>query len=95
MSLQLQGKSGGKEDNMGWSIEIVKPEIDKILRPWLKNSGINYVITHPDALSQRVNITYEGNMGMEQMEKIVALFPDFVYVNFMKGIAGSIAEVKG
>jgi hypothetical protein len=94
MTQQFLGEYGIRRNNMGWSIEIVKSEIDKILRPWLRNSGIPYVITHPDALSQRVNITYEGNMSVEQMKDIVALFPEFVYVNFMKGKAESISEVK-
>ena len=74
---------------MGWSISIVTSQIDRILRPWLKNS-VQYKLTHPDAMSPRVNFVYTGTMGEEQMKAITALFPDFVYVNFMKEKADSI-----
>ena len=69
---------------MGWSIEIVKPQLDKILK---ENE---YRIEHPDALSPRVNIYYNGEIDRLAMREIVALFPDFVYINFMKESAENI-----
>ena len=77
---------------MGWSISIVESQIDKILRPWLRNS-VQYKLTHPDAMSPRVNFVYTGLMNEEQMTRIVALFPEFVYVNFMKEKADSISTM--
>lgn len=77
---------------MGWSIDIVKPRIDRLLRPWLKNS-VQYKVSHPDAMSPRVNFVYTGSMSQGQMEGIVALFPEFVYVNFMKEKAESFDKM--
>lgn len=77
---------------MGWSIEIVRSQINNILRPWLKNS-VQYKIDHPDAMSPRVNFVYTGVLSEDQMKRIVALFPDFVYVNFMKEKADSIDKM--
>ena len=77
---------------MGWSISIVESQIDKILRPWLNNS-VQYKIEHPDAMSPRVNFIYTGKINEEQMIRITALFPDFVYVNFMKEKADSISTM--
>ena len=77
---------------MGWSISIVESQIDKILRPWLKNS-VQYKLTHPDAMSPRVNFVYTGILSEENMKSVTALFPDFVYVNFLKEKADSIDKM--
>ena len=69
---------------MGWSIDIVRPQLDKLLK------DNEYRIEHPDAISPRVNIYYEGDMDRLTMREVVNLFPDFVYVNLMKESAESI-----
>lgn len=62
---------------MGWSVEIIKPTLDAIF----KEHGIKYDITHPDAMSPMVYITYEGKVSPEVIKFVVDLFPEFVYVD--------------
>ena len=74
---------------MGWTIETIRPELDTLF----KVMKMKYTIDHPDAMSPRVHITYDGDLPIKTMEYIVKLFPDFVYVNFMRITSTMIKEV--
>jgi len=69
---------------MGWSIDVVKKELDEIFRkgvfPHYKE--IRYDVTHPEAYSPRVYVRYEGEITASAKRKVVELFPESVYVDF-------------
>lgn len=64
---------------MGWSIDIHKPNLDKIF----ESLGKQYTIQHVEATQPEVMIRHEGEILLAIMKSIVALFPDFVYVYFV------------
>ena len=63
---------------MGWSLDMVRPELDKVF----KQVKIRYRASHPDAMSPRIHIEYEGDLKQPTMKYIADLFPDFVYIDF-------------
>ncbi len=66
---------------MGWSINIVKPEMDKIFR----EANRKYRITHPQSAHQGVVIEHLGDTDLSTRFKrqLAELFPDFVYIDFV------------
>jgi len=65
---------------MGWSIDLVRKELDSIFT----NMERQYDITHPSSSTPIILIRHEGDIPPAGVVKsIVALFPEFVYVDFM------------
>ncbi len=66
---------------MGWSIETVLPELNKIF----KEAGRKYRITHPQQAHQGVIIEHLGDkdLAIRFKRQIAELFPDFVYIDFV------------
>ena len=75
---------------MGWSIELIRPDLDGIFA----KLGVKYDIQRPDSLSPRVVITYDGKLPPTTIKYIVNLFPEAVYVDFMRFSATGTAEKK-
>lgn len=75
---------------MGWSIENIKPQLDKIF----ENEGKRYSMQHPNAMSPRVYIQHEGELSTEAQHAVVALFPEFVYVDFFPNLTFEGEPVK-
>jgi len=78
---------------MGWSIDLVRKDLDSIFA----NMGVEYDITHPGSSTPTVLLRFEGDMPPPGVVKsMVALFPEFVYVDFLPNstfpIGSSIAE---
>jgi hypothetical protein len=65
---------------MGWSIDLVKDEISAIFR----NLDTNYEIQHPDSNYPAIYLTYDKDIPLGVMKYIATLFPDDVYIYFMK-----------
>ena len=67
---------------MGWSIEIVLPELNKIF----KEAGRRYRITHPQQIHQGVIIEHLGDkdLPIRFKRQIAELFPEFVYIDFVQ-----------
>ena len=67
---------------MGWSIEIVLPELNKIF----EEAGRRYRITHPQQAHQGVIIEHLGDkdLAIRFKRQIAELFPDFVYIDFVQ-----------
>ena len=63
---------------MGWSIENIRPQLDVIF----EKENKRYSMQHPNALSPRVYLQHEGIIPTETQHEIVALFPEFVYIDF-------------
>ena len=68
---------------MGWSIENIKPQLNVIFG----GEGKRYRMQHPNALSPRVYIQHEEEISTEVKDTIVALFPEFVYVDFFPNMS--------
>ena len=66
---------------MGWSIDIVRPDLNKIFR----EADRYYRITHPQQPSQGVVIEHLGDEDLQPgfKKRISNLFPEFVYVEFV------------
>lgn len=66
---------------MGWSIDTVRPELNKIF----KEAERKYRITHPQQPHQGVIIEHLGDKELPVRFKlrIAELFPDFVYIDFL------------
>ncbi len=66
---------------MGWSIDTVRPELNKILR----QARRKYRITHPQEIHPGVVIEHLGNndLPVRFKRQIADLFPDFVYIQFV------------
>lgn len=66
---------------MGWSVHIVRPELNRIF----KETGRKYRVLHPQQIHQGVLIEYSGDseLPVRFKREISALFPDFVYVDFI------------
>ncbi len=66
---------------MGWSIDTVRPELNKIFR----EAGRKYRITHPQEIHPGVVIEHLGNndLPVRFKRQIADLFPDFVYIQFV------------
>lgn len=66
---------------MGWSIDTVRPELNKIF----KEAGRKYRITHPQSAHQGVVIEYLGNDDVSPRfkKRLAELFPEFVYIDFV------------
>ena len=82
-----------KEVNMGWSIDLVRKDLDTIF----KNLEKQYDITHPGGAGQVVLLRFEGDMPPHGVIRSIAgLFPEFVYVDFLPNqtfpVGSSIAE---
>jgi hypothetical protein len=75
---------------MGWSIENIRPQMDSIF----KAEGKAYRMNHPNALSPRVYLQHEGKLSQESKDKIVSLFPEFVYVDFFPNLEFGEDSVK-
>ena len=67
---------------MGWSIDIARPELNKILR----EAKRKYRITHPQQAHQGVIIEHLGDkdLPIRFKRQIAELFPDFVYIDFVQ-----------
>jgi hypothetical protein len=63
---------------MGWSIQIYKKELDKIFQ----SQGKKYSCHLIDSAHPKVIVEYEGTIYVVTKKLILALFPDFVYVDF-------------
>jgi len=63
---------------MGWSLDIVRPQLDKIFQ----GLGMRYEAQHPDAMSPRIYIIHEKELPATTMKHIANLFPELVYVEF-------------
>ena len=66
---------------MGWSIDVVRPELDDIF----KEAKRYYRLTHPQSASVSVIVEYSGDrdLPIRYKSRIVELLPDFVYVQFI------------
>ena len=66
---------------MGWSVDTVRPGLNKVF----KEAGTRYRITHPQSAHVGVVIEYLGDEDLPTSFKrrLVELFPDFVYVDFV------------
>jgi len=69
---------------MGWSVETIKVQIDKIFR----EAGRKYRITRPQSSQQAVVVEYLSSedgkdIPLRFKTRIVELLPDFVYVDFI------------
>ena len=66
---------------MGWSIDTVRPELNRIF----KEAGRKYRITHPQAPHVGVVIEHLGDKDLPVVFKrqIARIFPDFVYIDFI------------
>ena len=66
---------------MGWSIDTVRPELNKIF----KEAGRKYRITHPQQAHLGVVIEHLGDkdLSVRFKRQIVELFPEVVYVDFV------------
>ena len=66
---------------MGWSIDTIQPELNKIFR----DANRKYRITHPQQPSEGVVIEHLGDKDLPVRFKrqIADLFPDFVYIDFI------------
>ncbi len=70
---------------MGWSIDTARPELNKIF----KEAKMKYRMTHPQSSQQTVVIEYlnDEDLSNRFKKRMVELFPDFVYVDFVLVIA--------
>lgn len=76
---------------MGWSIDIVKRDLDSIFAGLEKQ----YRIQHAEATQPTVMISHEGEIPLNVAKNIVGMFPEFVYVNFVPNTTfptGALAE---
>jgi len=78
---------------MGWSIDLVRNKLDDIFA----NMERKYQVTHPGGSTSTIMIQHEGDIPPPGVVKsIVALFPEFVYVDFVPNstfpIGSSIVE---
>ncbi len=66
---------------MGWSIDTVRPELNKIF----KEAGRKYRITHPQQAHLGVIVEHLGNRDLPVRFKmrIAELFPEAVYIDFV------------
>lgn len=66
---------------MGWSIDTVRPQLNKIFL----EADRRYRITHPQQPSQGVVIEHLGkdDLPVRFKKQIANLFPDFVYIDFV------------
>lgn len=66
---------------MGWSIDTVRPELNKIF----KAAGRQYRITHPQQAHLGVVIEHLGDKDLPVRFKIqiAMLFPEAVYIDFV------------
>ncbi len=66
---------------MGWSIDTVRPELNKIF----KEASRKYRITHPQQAHLGVVIEHLGNRDLPVRFKmrIAELFPEAVYIDFI------------
>ena len=63
---------------MGWSIDIVRGELDKIF----KNLEADYEIQHPDSNYPTIYFICNKELPPGLMKHIAGLFPDDVYIYF-------------
>ncbi len=64
---------------MGWSDYTARPAVEKIFKRAGKKCRLSWVsATYP-----QVRIQYEGRITFTVANEILALFPDFVYVEFV------------
>ena len=65
---------------MGWSIDLHKADLDSTFAGYERKYSIQYV----EATNPTVRIIHEGDMlPVTTMRRILDMFPDFVYVNFV------------
>ena len=64
---------------MGWSLQAVGGDLKRIFKEKKWNA------TYISSPYPKVIITYEGKIYLDTVEKILALFPDFVYIDFQPG----------
>jgi len=69
---------------MGWSLDILKPELNRIFR----EAKRKYRVTHPQSPKEAVIVEYEGEKEEDEIAqrfkvRIVELFPEFVFVEFV------------
>lgn len=64
---------------MGWTIDLFRTDLDSIFKGLEKQ----YTIQHVEATQPTIRIMHEGDIPRNVMKGIVAMFPDFVYVNFV------------
>lgn len=78
---------------MGWSIDLVRSELDNIF----SNMDRQYDITRPGSSYPLIMIRHEGEIPPKNVVKsIVSLFPEDVYIEFVPNttfpIGSTIAE---
>ena len=74
---------------MGWSEYTVRPEVDTLF----KKLGKKYRLSWVNAPYPQVRIQYEGSMlHIKDAQFLVALFPEYVYVQFDAGVPFSTEE---
>jgi hypothetical protein len=65
---------------MGWSVDTQQLKIERIFRKVKRKCKV----THPESPDPTILIQYEGKrVGVDVMQSVVELFPDFVYVHFV------------
>lgn len=66
---------------MGWSVDTVRPELNKIF----KEADRRYRITHPQSAHVGVIIQHLGkeDLPVRFKKQIANLFPEFVYIDFV------------
>ena len=69
---------------MGWSLQVFKHELDGILK------GKKWNAQYVNSPYPTVIIEHEGKIYLDTRRKILALFPDFVYVDFHPGTEFSV-----
>ena len=76
---------------MGWSLYAVEKELNAIFKERKKKYSATYIAS----VYPQVIIDYEGEMSLAALKAIVALFPEFVYVNFHPGTLFSVGTRTG
>ncbi|KKN60906.1 hypothetical protein LCGC14_0527050 [marine sediment metagenome] len=64
---------------MGWSIDLIRPGLDTIFG----NLKKQYTVQHVEATNPTVMVKHEGEITLSIMKRIVGMFPEFVYMNFV------------
>ena len=68
---------------MAWSLATIVPKLDELFA----QQNRKYRVQHPNALSPRIYIQYEGKeLDTDTIESITGMFPDDVYVNFIHNV---------
>ena len=61
---------------MGWSLDLLTDAIDKVF------GDIEHNVVRPDSIRPSVYFDYAGEISLVQKRRLVALFPDEIFVMF-------------